>query len=87
MGQESPGAAATDHVEDGVEDLAQMMEARTSVGFGSREVGFQAAPFGIGKVGLVCSSHPRYPTERVPQNPFSDSFKTKFAEFLFHELR
>jgi hypothetical protein len=34
----TPSTAATDHVEDGVEYLAQMMEARTPVGFGSREV-------------------------------------------------
>src|SRR5215210_8733865 len=74
VGQESPGAAATEHVEDGVEDLTQIMEARTSVGFRSGEVGFQAAPFGIGEVGLISSSHARYPTERAPQDPFSDSF-------------
>ena len=24
-------------------------------------------------------SHARYPTERVPQNPFSDCFMTKFS--------
>jgi hypothetical protein len=36
--------------------------------------GFEEEPFGIGKVGLVCFSHPRYPTERASQNPFSDSF-------------
>jgi len=36
--QKTPSTAATDHVEDGVEYLAQMMEARTPVGFGSRKV-------------------------------------------------
>jgi site-specific DNA recombinase len=64
--QQSPGTAALEHIEDGLEDLAQAMEARTPVGFGSGKVGLQAAPFGIGEVGLVCSSHARYPTERVP---------------------
>src|SRR5215211_4444772 len=34
----------------------------------------EAGPLGVGEVGLVCFSHARYPTERVPQNPFSDSF-------------
>src|SRR5687768_1411545 len=29
VGQQSPGTAALEHVEDGVEDLAQAMEART----------------------------------------------------------
>ena len=32
-------------------------------------------PFGIGEVGLVCSSHARYPTELLSQDPFSDSFR------------
>ena len=63
-----------------------MMEARTSVGFGSGEVGFQAAPFGIRKVGLVCSSHARYATERVPQNTFSVSFNAKFAGCTIYAL-
>ena len=48
MRQELPGAAAPQDVEDGVEDLAQVMKARTPVFFGSRNVGFQAAPVGIG---------------------------------------
>jgi hypothetical protein len=56
------------------------MEARTPIGFGSRKVGLQAAPFGIGEVGLVCFSHARYPTEHEPQNPFSGSFMTDFSE-------
>ena len=32
---------------------------------------------GVGEVGLACFSHARCPTERVPQNPFSDGFKRK----------
>ena len=75
MGQQSPGAAALEHVEDGVEDLSRTVKTRAPVGFGSGKVRFEAAPFGIGEVGLVCSSHARYSTERVPQNPFSDSFR------------
>ena len=85
--QESPGASATHDVKDGVEDLAQRIDPRTPVVFGSGKVGFQAAPFGIRQIGLICFSHARYPTERAPQNPFSDSFKAKFAEILFCELR
>ena len=52
VGQQSPGAAAPQDVEDGVEDLAQAMEARTPVGSGSGKMGLQAAPLGVGKVGL-----------------------------------
>jgi hypothetical protein len=46
--QHSPLTAAADHIEeDGVEDLAQRIDPRTPVGFGSGKVGFQAAPLGI----------------------------------------
>jgi hypothetical protein len=37
-------------------------------------------PFGIGYVSLVCSSHARYSTELLSQDPFSDSFSTHFVE-------
>src|SRR3712207_6557734 len=37
--------------------------------------GLYAGPFGIGEVGLVCSSHARYSTELLSQDPFSDSFR------------
>jgi hypothetical protein len=43
-------------------------------------MGLQAAPLGVGKVGLVCSSHARYATERASQYPFSDSFLKEFSE-------
>jgi hypothetical protein len=46
--EEAPGTAATEHVEDGVEDLAQAMEAGTPVALGSGKVELQAAPFGVG---------------------------------------
>jgi hypothetical protein len=86
--KQSPSAAAPHDVEDGVEDLAWAVESRTSGGFGSGKVGLQAAPFGIRQIGLICFSHARYPTERMPQNPFSDSFKAKlnFRESPFHAL-
>src|SRR5215207_6791468 len=73
--QQAPGAAAAENVEDGVEDLAQVVEARLSRGFrGWGQMGFDARPFSIGEVGLVCFSHARYPTEPLLPNPFSDSF-------------
>jgi hypothetical protein len=85
--KQSPSAAALEHVEDSVEDLARAVETRTSGGFGSGKVGLQAAPFGIRQIGLICFSHARYPTERMPQNPFSDSFRAKFAFWGFSEVR
>jgi hypothetical protein len=45
--QQSPGAAALQDVEDGVEDLAQDIYPRTATGFGNGKVGLQATPFGI----------------------------------------
>src|SRR5215210_9531758 len=45
-------------------------------------MGLEEGPLGVGKIGLVCFSHARYPTERVPQHPFSDSFFTlDFSHF------
>src|ERR671916_485526 len=41
---------------------------------------FEEGPLGVGEVALICFSHARYPTERVPQSPFSDSFLTEFSE-------
>jgi hypothetical protein len=76
VGQQPSGTPATHDVEDGVEDLAQGVHPRASGGRGGREVGLDVGPFGIGEVGLVCSSHARYFTELLPQNPFSDSFST-----------
>ena len=60
--------------------LAGGVHRGTSGGFGSRQVRFEAAPFGVGEVALICSSHARYPTERALQDPFSDSFMTEFYE-------
>src|SRR5215203_1374866 len=57
VGKQAPRTAAPHDVEDGVEDLAQGVQTRTSGGFRSRKVGLQAAPFGIGEVGLICCSH------------------------------
>ena len=78
--EQSPGTAAADEVENGVEDLAGAMQPGSSGGFGNGQVRFEAAPFGVLEVALVCFSHARNPTERVSQNPFSDSFTTHSGE-------
>ena len=59
VGQKTPGATAAEDVEDGVEDLAQGMDPRTSFGFRSGKMRLYAKSFGIGEVGLVCFSHAR----------------------------
>src|SRR5215212_9876749 len=46
-------------------------------GFWGGEMGLYAGPFGIGEVGLVCSSHARYSTELPSQDPFSDGFSNE----------
>ena len=75
VGQLAPGAATTDDVEDSVEeDLAQGMYSGAPRGFRGRDMRLYVGPFGIGEVGLVCSSHARYSTELLSQNTFSDSF-------------
>src|SRR4051812_4202053 len=38
-------------------------------------MGLYVGPFGIAKVGLVCSSHGWYSTELLPQYYFSDSIR------------
>jgi hypothetical protein len=48
MGQEAPGATTTEDVEDGIENLAQGMDSRTSDSFRGWQVGLDARPFGIG---------------------------------------
>jgi hypothetical protein len=80
VGEQAPLAPALEHVEDGVEDLAQGVQPGASWGFGGREVGLYVGPFGIGKVGLICFSHARYPTEPLSQDPFSDSLSTHSGE-------
>src|SRR5688500_2520555 len=55
--KQAPRTAAPDDVEDGVEDLTQRVDSRTSGGSGSGKVRLQTAPFGIGEVGWICCSH------------------------------
>jgi hypothetical protein len=80
VGQQAPGASTTGDVEDGLEDLAQGVQPGAPGGFRYGQMGLYVGPFGIGKVGLVCSSHARYPTELLPEYPFSDSLSTHLGE-------
>jgi hypothetical protein len=57
VGQQAPGTAATEHIEDSVEDLARAMDPRSAGGFGDGDMGFYTSPFGVGEVGVVCLSH------------------------------
>ncbi len=54
VGQQPPGAAATNDVEDRVQDLAGGVHLGTSGGVGCGQVRFEAAPFGVGEVSSVC---------------------------------
>src|SRR4028118_2097960 len=48
LGQQPPGAAALEHVEDGVGDLASAMDSRSSSLVGAWDVELQTLPFAIG---------------------------------------
>jgi hypothetical protein len=84
--QEPPGAAAANDVEeDSVEDLADAVRLGTPGSLGGGQMRLEEGPLLVGEIALVCFSHARDPTERVTQNPFSDSFKRKSnsGEFAF----
>jgi hypothetical protein len=49
--KQAPGAAAPYDIEDGVKDLAQRIDPRTTIGFGGGKMGLEAGPFGVGEVG------------------------------------
>src|SRR3712207_7946428 len=61
-------------------DLSQGAYPGSSRRFGGRDVGLYAGPFGIGEVCLVCSSHARYSTELLAQDPFSDRSEEHTSE-------
>jgi hypothetical protein len=54
--EQTPGAAATHYIEDGVEDLARRTHSRTSRSSRGWKMGLDKGPLGVGEVGLVCSS-------------------------------
>jgi hypothetical protein len=57
VGQQAPGTATLQDVEDGVEDLVGAMDSRSPGGFRGRKMGLQEGPFGIGEIGRVRLSH------------------------------
>ena len=57
VGEQAPLATALKDVEDGVEDLAKIMDPGPSVPFGCRQMGLYVVPFGIGKIRRVRFSH------------------------------
>jgi hypothetical protein len=77
VGEQAPGAATPYYdVEDGVKDLSQRVEGRTSGGFGSGKVRLQAAPFGVGEVGWIYASH-------ACQSTVTDTELPLFRQFLW----
>jgi hypothetical protein len=51
MGQQPPGTAALEDVEDRIEDLARGVNSRSSSVVGRRDVGFEIFSFDVGKIG------------------------------------
>ena len=57
VGQEPPLAAAFEDVEDGIEDLTEIMDPRASMSCGVGHVRSYVVPLGIGKIRRVRFSH------------------------------
>jgi len=81
MREQAPGATATHHIEESVEDLAQRVHPRAPGSPRGGEVGLDQDLLGAGEIGLVCSSdHARYPTGPPLHDPFSDGFSSAGEE-------
>jgi len=57
VGKKPPGAATTDDVEDGIEDLAGGVDLGTTGALRDGQIGLDDLPLLVGEVGSVCSSH------------------------------
>ena len=57
MREQAPLASALQYVKDSVEDLAKIVDPRSSTSFGSGHVGLDVVPFGIGEICRVRLSH------------------------------
>jgi hypothetical protein len=57
VGKQAPLATAPQHVEDGVEDLAEAVDPRSTMPIRRRQVRLYVVPFGIGKIRWVRFSH------------------------------
>jgi hypothetical protein len=66
MGQESPRTAATQHVQDGIDDITSFVEVIGGVRTQRRDQGGQPLPLRIGEIGRIgplqtCTEHPCVP--------------------------
>ena len=55
--QQAPSTPATHDVEDGVKELTQSVDSRSSASLWGREIRLYASPLGVGEVGWVSLSH------------------------------
>jgi hypothetical protein len=77
MGQQAPGTATAEHVEDGIENLAHRVDPRPAPRLGWRHVRLETAPLGVSDVGQIMFSvlHSPYNVATVGAfDHFSDSF-------------
>src|SRR5215210_766603 len=63
VGQKPPMAATFEYVEDGVENIAQGVGTRSSLGLWGGQARAQTPPLSIGKVGRIRLSHRRQRTK------------------------
>jgi len=59
VGQQPPGAAAANDVEDSVQDLTGAVHLGTPGSVGERQMRFEEGPLFVREVALVCFSHAR----------------------------
>src|SRR5919197_2327815 len=77
MGQQAPGAAAAEYIEDAIENLAHRVDPRPPSGLGRWDVRRQTAPLGVSHIRRITLSvvHSPYSVAMVgAADHFSDSF-------------
>jgi hypothetical protein len=86
-GQEPPGAAAFEDIEDGVQDLAGAVGFRSASFVGSWNVRLQSLPLGVSEMGWVAPFHAQERTSLTYPTRFFKQFrKVCFANFARTEF-
>jgi hypothetical protein len=77
--QQSPGATASNDVEDGVQDLARQMKPGSPDTPGRRQERLQTSELSVGEVGQVGAPRWQTPAILLPQTDPRPGFQTGFS--------